>query len=140
MIVFRNFFGNFSLRFSYKVSKISIIVTFSLDICKFMDFTKKIGPQTLFLLTTMLLLKERMHWSQPGKITHLLYPFSIHHQTTKEKGISLLQHLFLLFHFSRTSKQPFNGLFSRTTWVSRYQKGKTNLDFTGAISRTSNVK
>jgi len=27
---------------------------------------------------------------------------------------------------------PFNGLFSRTTWVSRYQKGKTNLDFTGA--------
>jgi len=28
--------------------------------------------------------------------------------------------------------QPFNGLFSRTTWGSRYQKGKTNLDFTGA--------
>ena len=28
--------------------------------------------------------------------------------------------------------QPFNGLFSRTTWVSRHQKGKTNLDFTGA--------
>jgi len=30
------------------------------------------------------------------------------------------------------TQQPFNGLFSRTTWVSRYQKGKTNLDFTGA--------
>ena len=29
-------------------------------------------------------------------------------------------------------QQPFNGLFSRTTWVSQYQKGKTNLDFTGA--------
>ena len=28
--------------------------------------------------------------------------------------------------------QPFNGLFSRTTWVSRYEKGKTNPDFTGA--------
>ena len=27
---------------------------------------------------------------------------------------------------------PFNGLFSRTTWVSRYQIGKNNLDFTGA--------
>ena len=27
---------------------------------------------------------------------------------------------------------PFNGLFSRTTWVSRYQKGKSDLDFTGA--------
>jgi len=31
-----------------------------------------------------------------------------------------------------TTLQPFNGLFSRTTWVRRYQKGKTNLDFTGA--------
>ena len=29
-------------------------------------------------------------------------------------------------------QQPFNGLFSRITWVSRYQKRKTNLDFTGA--------
>jgi len=27
---------------------------------------------------------------------------------------------------------PFNGHFSRTTQVSRYQKGKTNLDFTEA--------
>ena len=27
---------------------------------------------------------------------------------------------------------PFNGPFSRTTPVSRYQKGKTNLDFTEA--------
>jgi len=29
-------------------------------------------------------------------------------------------------------QQPLNGLSSRTTWVSRYQKGKTNLDFTRA--------
>jgi len=27
---------------------------------------------------------------------------------------------------------PFNGLFSRTTWVNRYQKGKTSLDLTEA--------
>jgi len=27
---------------------------------------------------------------------------------------------------------PFNGPLSRTTRVSQYQKGKTNLDFTGA--------
>ena len=33
--------------------------------------------------------------------------------------------------------QPFNGLFSRTTWVSRYQKGKTNLDFTEARERVA---
>jgi len=27
---------------------------------------------------------------------------------------------------------PFNGPFPWTTWVGRYQKGKTNLDFTEA--------
>ena len=31
-----------------------------------------------------------------------------------------------------THTQPFNGPFSRTSQVSRYQKGKTNLDFTEA--------
>jgi len=37
-----------------------------------------------------------------------------------------------LFLETTTLLQPFNGLFSRTTCVSQYQKGKTNLDFTGA--------
>jgi len=36
-----------------------------------------------------------------------------------------LQQQQLLLH-------PFNGLFSGTTWVSRYQKGKTSLDFNEA--------
>jgi len=31
-----------------------------------------------------------------------------------------------------TVLHPFNGLFSRTTWVSRYQKGKTSLDLNEA--------
>jgi len=35
--------------------------------------------------------------------------------------IFLLTYLLLLLH-------PFNGLFSRTTWVSWYQKGKTSLN------------
>ena len=43
---------------------------------------------------------------------------------------------FWYYRLTRTQQllQPFNGLFSRSTWVSRYQKGKTNLDldFTGA--------
>ena len=34
--------------------------------------------------------------------------------------------------YTHTHTHPFNGPFSRTTWVSRYQKGKTNLDFTEA--------
>jgi len=33
---------------------------------------------------------------------------------------------------THTHTQPFNGPFSRTTRVNRYQKGKTNLDFTEA--------
>ena len=36
------------------------------------------------------------------------------------------------FHPSYTHTRAFNGPFSRTTQVSRYQKGKTNLDFTEA--------
>jgi len=31
-----------------------------------------------------------------------------------------------------THTHTFNGPFSGTTWVGRYQKGKTYLDFTGA--------
>ena len=33
---------------------------------------------------------------------------------------------------TNTHTQPFNGSLSGTTWLSRYQKGKTNLDFTEA--------
>ena len=50
----------------------------------------------------------------------------------------LMNHCLVVDHFCCTRDfviillQPFNGLFSRTTWVSQYQKGKTNLDFTGA--------
>jgi len=38
---------------------------------------------------------------------------------------------FVIFYL-HTHTHPFNGPLSRTTRVSRYQKGKTNLDFTKA--------
>ena len=41
------------------------------------------------------------------------------------------QHTHTRTH-ARTHTHPYNGPFSGTTRVSRYQKGKTNLDFTGA--------
>jgi len=44
----------------------------------------------------------------------------------------LLIYFPLLLWFDAIQQQPFNGLFSRTTWVRWYQKCKTNLDFTGA--------
>jgi len=37
-----------------------------------------------------------------------------------------------ILHTTHTHTHPFNGHFSGTTQVSRYQKGKTNLDFTEA--------
>jgi len=40
--------------------------------------------------------------------------------------------LYLHHKHTHTHTHPFNGPLSRTTRVSRYQKGKTNLDFTEA--------
>ena len=43
--------------------------------------------------------------------------------------------LFTYLYFgscTHTHTHPFSGPLSRTTMVSRYQKGKTNLDFTEA--------
>jgi len=53
------------------------------------------------------------------------------------KSMCPLKHLFQCTHartHARTHAHThtFNGSFSRTTRVSRYQKGKTNLDFTEA--------
>jgi len=39
---------------------------------------------------------------------------------------------FITQKTTHTHTQPFNSLWFGTTRVSRYQKGKTNLDFTGA--------
>jgi len=44
----------------------------------------------------------------------------------------LLQWRWKMYTHTHTHTHPFNGPFSGTTRVSRYQKGKTNLDFTGA--------
>jgi len=45
------------------------------------------------------------------------------------RAIALKAYYILITH---THTHPFNGSFSRPTWVSRYQKGKTNLDLTEA--------
>ena len=41
-------------------------------------------------------------------------------------------HTHTSYHYTHTHTHPFTGPLSRTTWVGRYQKGKTNLDFTEA--------
>ena len=41
---------------------------------------------------------------------------------------------------THTHTHPFNGPLSRTTWVSRYQKGKTNMDFTEETVSGSGIR
>jgi len=49
---------------------------------------------------------------------------------TKKTCSNYSQHPLLWNHTH--THTPFNGRFSGTTWVSRYQKGKTNLNFSEA--------
>jgi len=48
------------------------------------------------------------------------------------KCVNDLQHIAFHSQWNYTHTHPFNGPFSGTTQMSRYQKGKTNLDFTEA--------
>jgi len=48
-----------------------------------------------------------------------------------DKNISREDH-FIRISIPPTHTHPFKGPLFGTTWVSRYQKGKTNLDFTEA--------
>jgi len=52
--------------------------------------------------------------------------------TTQLPSLSVIGHTtdWLLSGSVHTHTHPFNGPLSRTIWLSRYQKGKTNLDFT----------
>jgi len=58
----------------------------------------------------------------------VLYVFTFH------SNMLLLIRLVFLSEIcdTHTHTHPFNGPLSGTTWVGRYQKGKTNLDFTEA--------
>jgi len=66
--------------------------------------------------------------------THLNSARHIQHIFTDGHTATMLQACYNI-HFTsdvttHTHTHPFNGPFSGTTQVSRYQKGKTNLDFT----------
>ena len=55
-----------------------------------------------------------------------------HVLTVTHWGAATIHTVVSIHCVQQQQQQPFNGLFSRTTWVSRYQKCKTNLDFTRA--------
>jgi len=57
--------------------------------------------------------------------------------TSSARWASVYDHIFYVEFYNKllhyyTHLHPFNGPFSGTTQVSRYQKGKTDLDFTEA--------
>ena len=62
-----------------------------------------------------------MHVS--GEI-HLVNSYVMHYELLLDEHYAIYR--------EHTHTHPFNGPLSRTTRVSRYQKGKTNLDFTEA--------
>jgi len=53
---------------------------------------------------------------------------------TIDNDVTLIDILLteIFYTHTHTHTHPFNGLLSGITRVSRYQKGKTNLDFTAA--------
>ena len=60
---------------------------------------------------------------------------STRHQTTNLRSSASRHPLANVYHqqlLLLLLLHPFNGLFSRTTWVSQYQKGKTSLDLNKA--------
>ena len=89
----------------------------------------------------------RMDWGEANNkhltaraVTALHSPLkrcTIRHTASMSKMFLFLQHACAHTHThthtrTHTHTHPFNGPLSGSTRVSRYQKGKTNLDFTGA--------
>ena len=60
-------------------------------------------------------------------IVYQLPPF-----TTEELWRNIHRYTYIKTYKEITHTHPFNGPYSKTTQVSQYQKGKTNLDFTEA--------
>jgi len=82
------------------------------------------------------------NWRQPPGQPHTTWMKNIHddlspldlgiHEAKDMVQNQPLCKLMSACYYWNTHTHPFNGPFSRTTWVSQYQKGKTNLDFTEA--------
>jgi len=75
-----------------------------------------------FLLFMSLIKKVKV------KVAHTRLPSVWFRSWSRFLAVSLC----LTHTHTHTQTHPFNGPLSETTQVSRYQKGKTNLDFTGA--------
>jgi len=83
----------------------------------------------LYVLSQLLTAQSDPCWSGPSPTCLLSkLPTQVYQNTNHTHTHT---HTHARTH-ARTHAHPFNGPFSGTTQVSRYQKGKTNLDFTAA--------
>ena len=64
--------------------------------------------------------------------TEIMINTTLLNKETSTAQQCVIFNVFPINQGTHTHTHTFNGPFSRTTWVSRYQKGKTNLDFSEA--------
>ena len=85
---------------------------------------KRWTPATGWPLPFFTFLHKQLQQSNQEKMYNTAYVASvIRHTNVKGNAMT---------NTTTTTIHPFNGLFSRTTWISRYEKGKTNLDLNEA--------
>ena len=90
-----------------------------------------VHPDIGWTLSAILLNLETILPTVRGKVTGLW--FNVLEYLFSYYLYSVLRHWWLgITKSTHTHTHPFNGPLSRTTRVSRYQKGETNLDFTEA--------
>jgi len=70
------------------------------------------------------------HWTRDSLVSQLR-PMCQYRLVVVVVVAAAAAEVVVLVH-THTHTRPFNGPLSRTTQVSRYQKGKTNVDFTEA--------
>ena len=99
--------------------------------------TSQLGQLSLASLRGRLI--EYQLWLRKGRECHLcrvagntVIPYGMWVPVPVWQPCELLYTCYLLTYIGCAHTHPFNGPFSRTTQVSRYQKGKTSLDFTEA--------
>jgi len=85
-------------------------------------------------INSKVLSKVRSHIYQPTTSTQSqsAHPNQRRPEKTTVASSAFLNSLTDTHTHTHTHTHPFNGPFYGTTWVSQYQKGKTNLDFTKA--------
>ena len=104
-----------------------------------LDLNEARDDEMMYVLTVHTCMHMGRRRFPPGLLVNSLVYLCISQHCAKELHCSaaVTAARFYLLHpsatcYTHTHTHTFSGLFSGSTWVSRYQKGKTSLDFTEA--------